>query len=273
MEQIDIAKVIEDKNEVLARRMPKFFLNYLRRILHEKEINEILSLYGHLNGIPFIKGALAYMGIEFRAEGLSDIPADGRYLFASNHPFGGLDGLMLAVLVAERFGDVKVVVNDLLMNLDPLKELFLPVNKHGRQNQQSVLAFNNAFMSDIPIITFPAGLCSRRTRGVVSDMPWHTNFIRKAQQSNRDIVPVFFPGVLSGRFYRLANTRRVLGIKSNFEMIYLPDEMFRQKGRSFDIYFGKPMLFEEELALLSATEACAAVRENTYSLNPSGVKK
>ncbi len=266
MKEIDVYKIIESKAPGLARRMPGFLLGYLRRTIHESEINEILGLYGDLEGVDFIRAALSHMGVSYRAEGMERLDKGGRYIFASNHPFGGMDGLMLADEVFRYFGDVKVVVNDLLMNLDPLRKLFVPVNKHGRQSAVGVTAFNDAFDSDVPIVTFPAGLCSRRSHGVVHDLEWKPSFVKRAAGSRRDVVPVYFDGRLSDFFYRLHNFRKAIGVKVNLEMLYLPDEMFRQRGRSFTIRIGRPVGYGELLDGRTARQAADMVCGMVYAM-------
>lgn len=268
MQHIDVYDILKGKNPKLARRIPRFVINYLRRIVHEEELNEALAAYADLEGVDFIRAALRHMDISYHSSGLERLDPGGRYVFASNHPFGGLDGLMLADEIFTKFGDVKVIVNDLLMNVEPIKGLFVPINKHGRQSGGSVSALNEVFASDTPIITFPAGLCSRRRKGVVCDLEWKSNFVRKAVQSGRDVVPVYFDGRLSNRFYRLANIRKTLGIKANIEMLYLVDEMFRQQGRDFEIRFGDPVPCAV-LAELGASEATRLVRERSYALAPN----
>lgn len=268
MQQIDLYQVLNDKNPKLARRIPRFVINYLTRTIHQDEINEILSLYGDRPGVDFARATLEHMGIKYHSVGMEKLDPKGRYVFASNHPFGGLDGMMLADEVAKYFGDVRVVVNDLLMHLDPLKSIFVPVNKHGRQSGESVNAFNDAFASDVPIITFPAGLCSRRSNGVVCDTEWKGNFIRKAVKSRRDVVPVFFEGSLSNFFYRLANTRKFFGVKANVEMLYLPDEMFKQKGGDFEIHIGEPVPWQSLLEGRDAHRAAGYIKELSYAMRP-----
>lgn len=272
MQQIDVYKVIEDKSPGLARRLPKFVVNYLERIIHQDEINGMLREYDGVTGIEFVRAALREMKIGYHSVGMEKLDAGGRYVFASNHPFGGLDGLMLADEVVARFGDVKIVVNDLLMHIDPLRELFIPVNKHGRQNEAGVNAFNDAFASDVPIITFPAGLCSRRIKGEVCDLAWRGNFVRKAVQSERDVVPVFFDGELSGFFYRLARVRKFFGVKANIEMLYLVNEMFKQQGSDFRIVIGDPIPYGTLLDGRSVGEATEFIREKAYSLRPERKK-
>lgn len=266
MKKIDIYKVLESKNPKLARRIPRFAIEYLRRTIHEDEINAILSEFGNLTGVEFIRAALGRMNVRHHTVGMERLSQSGRYLFASNHPFGGLDGLMLAADVADRFGDVRVVVNDLLMNIDPLKGLFVPVNKHGRQEADNVAAFNTAFESDIPVITFPAGLCSRRRRGVVRDLEWKTSFVKKAVEYRRDVVPVYFDGRLSDFFYRLSNIRTMLGIKANIEMLYLPDEMFKQAGSDFEIVIGNPIPYDSLLDGRTPRQAADFVKRKVYSM-------
>lgn len=239
--KVDIKKVLKDKSPAAARWIPWFVKNYLRKIVHEDEVNYYLETFSDLSPIEFIRATLKQMDIKYSAVGLEKLDRRGRYIFASNHPFGGLDGLMIADKVSGYFGDVRIVVNDLLMNLEPVKPIFLPVNKHGRQNPEYVRIYNEAFESDIPIITFPAGLCSRKTDGMVRDIPWRPNFVKQAINTRRDIVPVYFDGCLSDFFYRLSNFRKKVGIKANIEMLYLSDEMFKQHGKHFEMVIGDPV--------------------------------
>lgn len=271
MKEIDVYKVIESKSPKLAKRVPRWVVDYLRRTIHEREINEILSRFSDLHGVEFIRAALGYMKVSYHSVGMERLDKKGRYIFASNHPFGGLDGLMLADEVATAFGGVKVVVNDLLMNIEPIKDLFVPVNKHGRQNVHNVEAFNDAFESDVPIITFPAGLCSRRMNGQVKDVEWKTSFVKKAVEFRRDIVPVYFDGRLSNFFYGLANVRKTLGLKANIEMLYLPDEMFRQGGSDFEIRIGTPIPYDSILDGRTPRQAADYVRRKVYAMRPAEV--
>lgn len=240
--KLDVKEVIRSKSPGLAKLSP--LVAYLRRIVHEDEINRILEKYYGLPSVDFIRGALSEMGITYDLAGIGKLDRNGRYIFASNHPFGGLDGLMLAERVAAYFGDVRVVVNDLLMNLDPLKDIFIPVNKHGKQSADYAKIYNDTFDSDIPVITFPAGLCSRRRKGVVCDLDWKHSFVKQAIATKRDIVPVYFDGRLSDFFYRLSAFRTKIGIKANIEMLYLADEMFKQSGKHFDIVIGDPVAWQ-----------------------------
>lgn len=262
---VDLEKVIRDKNPALARLLPRFVVAYLKRTIHQDEINRILQAYSHLEPIPFIRAALADMGIRYRAVGLEKLPREGRYLFASNHPFGGMDGMMLCAELSTRFSEVRIIVNDLLMNLRPLAPLFVPVNKHGRQNARYAQTLRDTLESNAQIATFPAGLCSRRHHGRVADPRWKHSFVKNALESRRDIVPVRFDGELSSFFYNLSNLRSALGIRANIEMLYLPDEMFRQKGRHFDIRFGEPVRWQS-LRDAPAKVWAGRIRDMVYGL-------
>lgn len=264
--RIDLEKVIRDKNPRLAKTLPRFVIAYLKKIIHQDEINRILTAYAHLDSIPFIRAAFVDMGISYQAVGIERLADDGRYLFVSNHPFGGMDGLMLCDEIYKRFGKVHIIVNDLLMYLTPLKSLFIPINKHGRQKAEYVQILKNQLDDNGPIATFPAGLCSRRIKGKVQDPAWKPSFIKNAIFSGRDIVPVFFEGRLSSFFYNLANMRTTLGVKVNLEMLYLADEMFKQKGKHFNIRFGTPIPCDQLKEFRSAKEASDFVRNAVYRL-------
>ena len=266
MPRIDIGAVLADKAPRLARRIPRCVVDALRRYVREAEINHILTAYGDLPPQEFIRACFREWGVTYAAEGLERLDSAGRYLFVSNHPFGGMDGMMLADVLVERFGDARVVVNDLLMHLDPLRPLWLPVNKHGVQRADYARRMEEAYFGDVPVLTFPAGLCSRRMRGTVTDTEWKPNFLKKALAAQRQIVPLFVEGQLSNGFYRMASLRKALGIKLNVEMIRLPAEMFSQQGRHFRIVAGDPIAPADLQRFGSLREQVAEVRRKTYSL-------
>ncbi len=263
---IDVAAVLADKAPRLARWTPRPVIDWLRRTIHEEEINRLLAEAWHQSPQEFIRTSFRTWQVSYSAEGLDALDPRGRYLFVANHPFGGMDGMMLADKLIERFGDARVVVNDLLMHLEPLAPLWLPVNKHGAQSVRYARQIEEAFFGDVPILTFPAGLCSRRTRGVIADTEWKVNFLKKAYASQREIVPVFVEGRLSNFFYRLASLRKSLGIKFNIEMLWLPDEMFSQAGRHFRLLAGKPISLSELQEAGTLREQVALVRRKTYAL-------
>ena len=192
--QIDVGKVLIEKNPSLARIVPSFLINYLKRIVHQEELNEFLREYGHLKDAELIKEGLRFMNITYTVEGKENIPSEGRYIFVSNHPLGGLDGLVFIYELSKYFSDIKFPVNDILTNIENLNGIFLPVNKHGTQDREAARAIEEAYASDSQILYFPAGLCSRKKKGEIKDLVWYKSFITKAVAHKRDVVPVYFAG-------------------------------------------------------------------------------
>lgn len=262
---IDVEKVLASKNKKLAKRVPKFLYNLLKRIIHQDEINEILLKYGHLEGVDFINKVYEHFNFKITVHGEENLAPDSRYIFVSNHPLGGLDGIILMHFIASKFGDVKAISNDLLTNVKPLKPLFIPVNKYGNMSHEYAENLINAYKSETPILNFPAGLCSRKIKGEVKDLPWRKSFIKRAIDSQRDIVPVYFDGKNSNFFYNFANLRKFLGIKFNFELLLLPDEMFKQLNNSFDIYIGEPIKYESITKEHTYAEWTEIIREKAYN--------
>ena len=269
MPEIDIGAVLQTKAPRLSQRIPAFAVQWLRRTIHEAEINHILRTYWDLPPQEFIRACFREWEVTYSAEGLERLDPKGRYLFVANHPFGGMDGMMLADKLIERFGDARVVVNDLLMHLEPLRPLWIPVNKYGAQNAAYARKFDEEMFGERQILTFPAGLCSRRIRGEVTDLPWKSSFLKKAYASQRQIVPVFVEGRLSNFFYRVDRIRKALGIRFNIEMLWLPDEMFSQAGRHFRIVAGEPIPTSELQHLGSLREQVEYIRRKTYFLGES----
>lgn len=240
---IDIDNVIASKSPKLQKALPRFIVRYLKRIIHQDEINEVLAKHGDKQGVDFIEEALKQMQVTYSVEGLENLEPDGRYLFASNHPLGGLDGMILIHLLGKKYPDIKFPVNDLLMHVSQLRNIFIPINKHGAQSLSGVKQFEETFASHSQVLYFPAGLCSRKQRGRIEDLDWKKSFIVKAVKHKRDIVPVFFSGRNSNFFYNLARLRNFLRIKVNIEMLYLVDEMFKQKGKSIKVIIGEPISY------------------------------
>jgi putative hemolysin len=169
--------------------------------------------------------------------------------------------------VGKFFPDVKFVVNDFLINVKNLEPVFVPVNKVGRQTAEYVAKIDAAYSSDCQILYFPAGLCSRKIKGKITDLEWHKNFINKAVKFKRDIIPVYFEGKNTNFFYNLANFRKRVGIKVNIEMLYLVDEMYKQKNSKINLVFGEPISYTTFDKTKTPTEWANYVREKVYSLS------
>ena len=265
--QIDIKQVLRQKAPSAARKIPGFMVDYLIRTVHQDELNEILRRYHDKDGVAFMQELIGYFDLNLELVNEENIPAEGRYIFASNHPLGGLDGICLSAIIGGRFdGKIRYLVNDLLLYLSNLRSIFVPINKHGAQGKKNAELIEKAYASDNQIITFPAGLCSRKQNGKIQDTEWKKSFIQKAVEYRRDVVPVFFEGRNSNFFYRLANLRKALGIKMNYEMIYLPDEMFKSKHKTFRIHFGKPIPWQTFTDSRKPAEWAEWMKEVVYNL-------
>lgn len=270
---LDLDKVLAEKAPKIYNKVPRFAINYLKRKIHLDELNEILTIYADKYGVDFMQAVVGYFNLTLETSGLENIQDDKKYIFVSNHPLGGLDGICLSAVIGERFDKkIKYVVNDVLYFIKNLQPIFLPVNKYGRQSKQATSSLNEAYESDNQIITFPAGLCSRQKNGKILDLDWQKNFILKAVESRRDVVPVYFEGKNSNFFYRFANIRKRLGIKFNIELILLPDEMFKNKNKSFSITFGEPIPYTFFDNSKSAMQWAQYVKEKSYNLAKTNKK-
>jgi putative hemolysin len=265
-QKIDVRSVIYSKNPTLARTIPGFVINYLKKIVHQDDLNGFLSKCGHLKDAELIAAGLDYFEIRYKVYGSENIPESGRYIFVSNHPLGGLDGLVFIHELSKHFDRIKFPVNDILTNIKNLSGIFLPVNKHGLQAKDAAILIEKSYASDDQILYFPAGLCSRKKNGIIKDLQWHKSFISKSVQHKRDIVPAFFSGRNSDFFYNLANIRKLVGIKANIEMLYLADEMFRQKDKEISLVFGEPIPWTTFDKTRSAPEWAEWVKSKTYEL-------
>jgi putative hemolysin len=265
---IDVNEVLRQKAPKLAKKIPRFLVNYLIRTIHQDEINDIIVRYQALDGVAFMQALVKEFDLTIEVQGEECVPADGgKYIFASNHPLGGLDGVCIAALLGRYYGsDICCPVNDLLLFIPNLRSIFVPVNKHGAQGRHVARKIEEAFASDKQILTFPAGLCSRKQRGTIRDLEWKKSFIQKAVEYRRDIVPVYFEGQNSNFFYRLANFRKRFGIKMNIEMLYLPAEMFKQRHRLFRVYFGQPVPWQTFDNSKKPAEWAEWMKQKVYSL-------
>ena len=262
MQRIDIEEILYRR---IGRHLPRPIAASLRRLIHERELNEILDSGGSLPPKEFIDHVLRYIGIEYSVVRTAEIPVAGRYIFAANHPFGGPDGMIVARTLSDEFGDIGVIVNDMLSNIEPLRPLWIPVNKYGRQNTATQLAYDEALASPAKqIFTFPAGFCSRIVGGRVADTEWKVRFVRDARRYDRRIVPVYVDGRLSNHFYAIYLLRRALGIGANIELALLADEMFRQRGKHIRIIFGAPVDIRSDER--SDREIADDIRDSVYSL-------
>lgn len=237
---IDIDKVLHEKAPSLKKWMPSLVLKWLKRKLHEDEINIIMHELKDDYELSFNAKGLARLGANIESVNKHHVPETGGIIVAANHPLGGLDGMALIKAVGEVRNDVRFFVNDVLLSLKNYGSVFVGINKVGSTSAKSLRTIEEILNSTDAVLFFPAGLVSRKIKGKIIDLDWKKSFVTQAILHNRLIVPTFIEGENSKFFYRIANIRKRIGIKANIEMLFLPDEMFKQKGNTVKIHYGKP---------------------------------
>lgn len=262
---IDVERVIQAKSPSMAPYIPGFLIRYLKRIIHQDAVNEFIIKSNHLQSLDFADAIMVEFNAKVEVVGIEHIPVDGRVIIASNHPLGGPDGIALMQQVGRVRTDLQFPVNDILMFLENLKPLFIPINKHG-SNAENIRILNDTFAGDAVICYFPFGLVSRKRKGVIADLEWKKTFISKAKRFKRDIIPTHISGRNSNFFYRLANIRKALGIKMNFEMLYLADEFYKQSGNTIQIKFSQPISYTVFDRRYSDAEWAEKLRRYVYWL-------
>ncbi len=241
---VEIEKVLKDKAPGLYKWLPRFGLNWLKRTLHEDDINRAMSTLKDYKGLDFNTRALDFVGASVFSVNAELIPTTGNVTVAANHPLGGLDGMALIKAVGDVRPDVHFFVNDILKNLTNYGDVFIAVNKVGASSAGSLRTMEEIFREGGAVLIFPAGLVSRKIGGKVRDLSWKKSFVTQAIDHKRIVQPVFIEGSNSRFFYNFARWRKKLGIKANIEMLFLPDEMFRADKKDIRIHFSKPFSYK-----------------------------
>lgn len=239
---IDVEKVLKEKAGTLYKILPRFAINWLKRKLHEDDINQGLDYLNQFHGLEHNSEILKYLGVSVKMNHPERVPASGGVIIASNHPLGGLDGMALIKAAGSIRGDVRFLVNDILRNLSNFGDIFVGVNKVGSSSREALQKVEEVYASESAVLVFPAGLVSRKQAHGIEDLDWNKSFVSKAIKYNKPIIPVFIEGQNSNFFYNFARWRKRLRIKGNIEMLFLPDEMFKQKGKTITIHFGEVIL-------------------------------
>ena len=264
---IDIDKVIAGKSPSLQKKLPRFLVGWLKKLLHVDEINFYVYKFRDKFGPDFTNAVLTEaLSVNIEVVNPENIPQGVNPLMVGNHPLGGVDGMALINEVGKVRRDILFPVNDFLLYLPGLRNNFIPINKVGRNNK-NINALETAFKENNALLYFPAGLCSRKHKGEIKDLEWKKTFIKKAVQYHRDITPIYVDAKNTNRFYRIANWRKKLGIKFNIEMILLPDEMFKQRNKTIRLVFGKPIPYTTFDNSKTDSEWAALVREHVYILD------
>lgn len=264
---IDVEQIVRSRAGKKAKYIPRFVINWLKRLIHQDFINEYLK-EGYV-GVEFCENCLRYLDVKVEVEGLENISdLSGKYTFVSNHPLGAIDGVTLGMVLGRHFdGKIKYLVNDLLMNLEGLAPLCVPINKLGAQARNFPKMVESAFASDDQVIMFPAGICSRRMDdGEIKDLAWNKTFITKSVATRRDVVPIHFIGQNSDRFYTIARWCKRLGLKFNLAMLFLPDEMYKSQHGEYKVIIGKPISWETFDKSKTPQQWAQEVKDKVYQL-------
>lgn len=264
---IDVEKIISEKNPKLLKWMPGFILRYLKRILHEKDINEFLAESKDIKNIEFCHEVVRYLNINVEVENIERIPKEGRICLVMNHPLGGMDAMILVAALDGNRNDLKFIVNDILMNLENLSDIFVGVDKKSKVRGEAHAKVTGLFKSDSTVCIFPAGLVSRKIKGEVQDLEWKKAFVTNSKNSDRTIVPIYIEGKLSKFFYRLSNIRKFFGIKANIEMLYLVNELYKQKNATIKFIVGEPIEHELVHGTKKDRTTTEKIRARVYALS------
>lgn len=272
--QIDLDRILRTRvGGWKGKLIPRPLTAALEHMVHQDELNATLDATYPAEGTAFANAVYDYFNLTLDIRGEENIPEQGRFIFASNHPLGGLDGIGLIKVLGSRYGDdgIRFLVNDMLMNVEPLRPVFLPINKYGSQGRAAAKAIAEAYASDVQMLIFPAGLVSRlHPDGVIRDLAWQKSFIQKAIESKRDIIPVHFEGLNRMRFYKTARMRKRLGIKVNIEQAMLPAELCAARGNRYRVTFGKPIPWQSLAERIgkgeSPAQIAATLRELVHNL-------
>ena len=270
--QFDIRAIL--KKKAPKAHVPDFLIRYLERIVHVKQMNAFLRKYPDLRGYDFIRLVISEeLGCSASIDGTENIPTDGKpVIFVSNHPLGGLDGMIIAQMIHDSRQDkraLKVIVNELLMFMEPIADLWAPVNKVGKLSREQAAEQQRMWESGVNVLSFPAGACSRLQRidgqWQIQDLEWHKNFIQRAKEYRRDVVPIYFEGRNSRFFYALAYIRKILHIKLNIEMLYLVDEMYGAHGKHFRVHVLPPIPYTAFDSTRTPKEWAQYIKEIVYA--------
>ncbi len=263
---IDLKKAIRESNSRFLRSLPEFVIRWMERIIGQDEINEVINKNYEKSGVSFIKGVLNELGVNVESTGDENIPKEGRFIFAANHPVGGLDAVSIFTIIDKFFPVIVSPANELLKIIPQVRPYVFGLNVFGKTNRETAKKLDELYESDVQIFIFPAGEVSRRQKGIISDLTWQKSFVTKAVQHKRDIIPLFIGGRNSNLFYFIANLRKKLGIKMYIETMLLPREMLKQRNSTVRIWIGKPIPYQTFTSEKTHSEWAQWVKSVTYSL-------
>jgi len=246
-----------------------FFGWILMKVLNISAINKVYSRNKHLNDLPFLNALLDDFQIKFEIpeDDLKRLPKNGAYITMSNHPLGGIDGILLLKLMLEQRSDFKIIGNFLLHRVEPLKPYIMPVNpfEDRKDIKSSVVGFKNSLLhlrDGKPLGIFPAGEVSTYRDGkLVVDKPWEEAAMKLAQKAKVPIVPIYFHAKNSKLFYKLSK------ISDTFRTAKLPSEVLTQKRRTIKVRIGRPISVNDQQEHSELSDFSEFIRRKTYMLS------
>ncbi len=239
MKIIDLRQIVECRNIKAMNYLPhivkEIFFNLMNRLIHSDEINHFVNNNHDKFNFEFIDELFNYLNFSYNMPSLDkqNIPSEGKLIIVANHPLGALDGLALLKAISEVRKDVKIVANDILLNLENIKDLFLPYNVFSFSAQKNNIEnIEKAIQDDCAIIFFPAASVSRLSSKGIRDGKWTKGALRFAKKFNAPILPVFIRGRNSIGFYATSL------INKKLSMLMLAHEIFNKRNKSINLRVG-----------------------------------
>lgn len=268
LKPIYIEQLFRSKNPGVAKMIPGFIYSYLKKVIHQDDINDFITRYGDRKGLDFSDAILEYLHVSYQVIGEANLPFPRRPVyFCVQSSSGWTDGIILISFLGTRYPELKFPVNDLLLNLKNLNNIFLPVNKHGAQAKDAVSALEDAYASDCQMIMFPAGLVTVNNKGSSKTWNGKKSFVSKAIQHRRGYCPDLYRWKKFELFLQPGEfPEKNQGLKANIEMLYLPDETFKQRNRTFTLYIGQPIEWESLDKSKKPIEWAQEIKRKVYLL-------
>ena len=269
MSNINIAHIIKNSDSKFLKSLPDFAIQIIAKIIRQAEINQIIDKYHEYNGVDFLPKIIEELNIKIEIDGTENLPENGKCFFVANHPFGLLDGLILTNIVGYKYGQLKAIGNDVFMFVPNLRPIIANVSVFSKNPKKYFIELDKVFASDIPITHFPFGLVSRVCKFKIQDKYWNKSFVTKAISNQRDVVPIRFYGRNSYLFYVIYIIRQIFKIKLNIELVLLPRELFRKRGKTIKVSIGKTIHYKEFDNTLSHWDWAQKMRSVVYDLKNS----
>jgi len=241
---VDVEKTLSLKypSIVYYPSMVRNFVVYLlKKLLHQEEINDFLTHGEAYRGFDFVEAVLEYFNFGYTVSNKdkANIPSSGRVIIIANHPLGALDALALISLIKEIRSDVKVLANDVLMQIEPLSGILIPIdNLSGTTAKESIKKVYDALENDEALIVFPSGEVSRAHPTGIKDAKWKKGFLKFAQKSNSPLLPVFIDAKNSPLFYTLSM------INKKLSTFLLAREMFKKRSKVISFKIGEMITYK-----------------------------